>query len=239
MTGKPLQDRIALVTGASRGIGAATATCLAAAGAHVVITARTESGLEAVEQAIHEKGGTSTIAPVDLHEGDHIDKLAQAVAGRWGRLDILVHNAAVLGPLSPVSHIRPKDWDEVIAVNLTATFRLIRAFDSLLRAAPAGRLIGLTTSPAKKPRAYWGLYGASKAAVENLLDSYGEEVMNITNVRTAIVDPGATRTQMRAAAFPGEDPETLKPPEAVGLEITRLLIDDFETGRRLVVAKSG
>ena len=229
----PLAGRIALVTGASRGIGAATARALADAGAHVVLTARTEAGLTEVEETIHKAGGSATIAPLDLTESGHIERLAEAIGARWGRLDILVHNAAVLGVLSPLSHVRDKDWAPVVDINITASFHLLRAFDGLLRASPAGRLVALTSSVARQPRAYWGPYAASKAALETLVDCYAEEVQNITHVRCAIVNPGATRTGMRAAAFPGENPETLKPPEAVGLAITRLLIDDFETGRRL------
>ena len=234
---KPLQDKLALVTGASRGIGAAVAVALGKAGAHVVLTARTEGGLEETESRIHDTGGTATIAPLNLREGDNIDRLAQAVAARWGKLDILVLNAGMLGDLMPVSHVPPADFDKLIATNLTANFRLIRAFDQLLRSAPAGRLIALTSSVATQPRAYWGPYAASKAALEALVDSYGDEIRNISQVRTAIVNPGATRTQMRAKAYPGEDASTLKEPAAVADCIIRLLSDDFETGVRLDLGK--
>lgn len=229
---KPLQDKLALVTGASRGIGAAIALALGEAGAHVVLTARTEGGLEETETRIHEAGGTATIAPLNLREGDNIDRLAQAVAARWSKLDILVLNAGMLGDLMPVSHVPPAEFDKLIATNLTANFRLIRAFDLLLRAAPAGRLVALTSTVATQPRAYWGPYAASKAALEALVGSYGDEVRNITQVRTAVVNPGATRTQMRAKAYPGEDAQTLKEPTIVADSIVRLLVDDFETGAR-------
>jgi NAD(P)-dependent dehydrogenase (short-subunit alcohol dehydrogenase family) len=235
---KPLAGRIALVTGASRGIGAATAVALAGAGAHVILTARTEGGLTEVDDRIHRLGGTATIAALDLRNADHLDNLAQAVANRWRGLDILVLNAAVLGPLSPVAHISPEDWDQVIAVNLTANWRLVRNFDALLRTSEAGRLVALTSRAAHEPRAYWGAYSASKSALETLLLSYAEEVKEISRVRVALVDPARTRTAMRAAAYPGEDPDTLPDPEVPALAITRLLIDDFETGHRLSLQRS-
>jgi NAD(P)-dependent dehydrogenase (short-subunit alcohol dehydrogenase family) len=227
-----LKDQIALVTGASRGIGAATAQALAAAGAHVILTARTVGGLEEVEERIHSAGGTATIAPFDLTEPDAIPKLAIAVAGRWGRLDIMVMNAATLGSLTPVQDIDAKEFDALLAINLVANQRLIAAFDRLLRAAPRARVLAITSSVGAQPRAYWGAYGASKAALETLLLSYGEEVKNLADLRVAIVDPAATATRMRARAFPGEDPASLKGPEVVGEAIVRLLETDFETGLR-------
>ncbi|MEX6723330.1 SDR family NAD(P)-dependent oxidoreductase [Parapedomonas caeni] len=230
---QPLADRIALVTGASRGIGAVTAVALARAGAHVVLVGRTEGGLTHAEEQIHAAGGSATIVPMDITQGEHVDQLAAHVAERWGRLDILVMNAAVLGPLSPLSHVPPKDWDQVIATNLTAGYRLIRDFDALLRASPAGRVVALTSSVATRPRAYWGPYAASKAGLETMLDCYAEEVARLTSVRVAIVNPGATRTAMRKDAFPGEDPATLKPAAVVADAITDLLVRDFETGHRL------
>lgn len=230
-----LSGRIALVTGASRGIGAATAEALAQAGAHVVLTARTEAGLVEVDDRIHAAGGTATIAPMNLTDFDAIDRLAAALAGRWGKLDILVLNAAMLGTLTPVPHVAPKDWDKIVATNLTANWRFIRAFDPLLRASDAGRLLHLTSTVAAEPRAYWGGYAATKAAMDCLALSYAEEVRNTSPVRVAIVNPKATRTAMRAAAFPGEDPETLKGPEVVGDAIVALLGSDFETGHRLTV----
>lgn len=235
---KPLSDRLALVTGASRGIGAATAEALAAAGAHVIITARTEGGLEELEGRIADAGGTATIAPLDLADADGIDRLAQAVGGRWGHLDILLLNAAMLGDLMPLPHVPPAQFDKVMALNVGAQYRLIRAFDPLLRLSNAGRLLAVTSSVATSPVAYWGPYAASKAALETLVDTYAEEVRNTSPVRTAVVNPGRTRTRMRAQAFPGEDPMSLKTPEAVAEAVVRLLADDFETRARLDLAKT-
>lgn len=230
-----LTGRIALVTGASRGIGAATAEKLAAQGAHVVLTARTAKDLEAVEQRIFEAGGSATIAPLDLTEAGSIERLAAAVRERWGKLDILVMNAAMLGALSPVPVIDAVEFNRVLTLNLLAQQALIASFDGLLRASDAGRIVVLTSSVGQRPRAYWGAYGASKAALENLALSYAEEVQNLSSVRVAIVDPSRTRTAMRAKAYPGEDPETLKDPSVVGEAITQLLLGGFETGHRLVV----
>ena len=218
MTDTPAQ-KIALVTGASRGIGAATALALATAGHHVILTGRNEKDLAAVEGKIHGLGGTATIAPFDLADGDAIDRLAAAIGARWGRLDILVMNAGMLGTLAPVAHIDVKEWDKVIGLNLTANWRLIRAFDPWLRASPAADVVVVTSSVGSKPRAYWGAYGASKAALENLITTYGGEVGSVTAIRTHIVDPGATRTAMRARAFPGEDPSNVKPPEDAATRI--------------------
>lgn len=229
------QERIALVTGASRGIGAATAEKLAAQGAHVVLTARTAKDLEAVEQRIFEAGGSATIAPMDLTEAGNNERLATALRERWGKLDILVLNAAMLGTLAPVPVIDAAEFNRVLTLNLLAQQALIASFDSLLRASDAGRLVVLTSSVGQKPRAYWGAYGASKAALENLALSYAEEVQNLSSVRVAIVDPSRTRTAMRAKAYPGEDPATLKDPSVVGEAITQLLLGGFETGHRLIV----
>lgn len=230
MTERPLADRLALVTGASRGIGAATARALAAAGAHVILTGRTAGALEEVEDAIYASGGSATIAPIDLAESDAVARLADALAGRWDKLDILVLNAAMLGTLGAVATIDPKEFARVMTLNVSAQAALLAAFDPMLRRAPQGRVIGLTSSVARSPRAYWGEYGASKAAFEVLLSCYGQEVANISRIRTAIVDPGATRTAMRARAYPGEDPASVKPPEQVAARIVALLTDDFETG---------
>ena len=230
-----MQGRIALVTGASRGIGAATAEKLAAEGAHVILTARTAKDLEAVEQRIYETGGSATIAPMDLTEAGSIERLAAAVRERWGKLDMLVLNAAMLGSLSPVPVIDPAEFNRVLTLNLLAQQALIASFDGLLRASDAGRVIVLTSSVGQKPRAYWGAYGASKAALENLALSYAEEVQNLSAVRVVIVDPSRTRTAMRAKAYPGEDPATLKDPSIVGDAITQLLLGGFETGHRLII----
>ena len=216
-------QKIALVTGASRGIGAATATALAAAGHHVVLTGRSESNLAEIEGKIHGAGGTATIAPFDLADSDAIDRLAGAIGSRWGRLDILILNAAQLGTLAPVPHLDIKEWDKVIGLNLTANWRLIRAFDPWMRRSDAADVIALTSSVATSPRAYWGAYAASKAALENLVATYGEETARITAIRTHIVDPGATRTTMRGRAYPGEDPQTVKPPEDAAAAILTAL----------------
>ncbi|HEX8258459.1 MAG TPA: SDR family NAD(P)-dependent oxidoreductase [Allosphingosinicella sp.] len=232
---RSLEGRLALVTGASRGIGAATAEALAAAGAHVVITARTAAGLEQVEDRIHAAGGSATIAPLDLTDGDSIARLAAAVAERWEALDVMVLNAATLGSLSPVPAIDGKEFNKVLTLNLVAQQALIAAFDPLLRRSPRGRLLAVTSSVGRHPRAFWGGYGASKAALEALVLSYADETRNLGSPRVAIVDPGATATMMRARAFPGEDPAGLKPPSVVAEAIAELIERDFETGYRLEV----
>jgi NAD(P)-dependent dehydrogenase (short-subunit alcohol dehydrogenase family) len=227
-----LAGQLALVTGASRGIGAATAIALAAEGAHVVITARTTAGLEMVEDEIHKAGGSATIAPLDLTDGESIGRLAGAITERWKSLDILVLNAAMLGSLGPVPHIDPKEFAKIVTLNLTAQAAMIAAFDPMLRASAGARVIGLTSSVAQTPRAYWGAYGASKAGFETLLGAYGDELADIGRVRIAILDPGATRTAMRAKAYPGEDPASQKPPEDVAARITQLAIEGFEVAHR-------
>ena len=235
MTSPFLRGKLALVTGASRGIGAATAEALGREGAHVILTARTSQGLEAVEERIHAAGGSATIAPMDLTESDAIARLAAAVAERWDALDVLVLNAATLGSLAAVPAIDGKEFNRVLTLNVLASQALIAAFDPLLRKSGAARLLALTSSVGRRPRAYWSAYGASKAALETLVLSYAEEVRNVSNIKVAIVDPGSTATQMRARAFPGEDPATLKPPEAVAEAMLELLKRDFETGERLEV----
>ncbi|MCK8455350.1 SDR family NAD(P)-dependent oxidoreductase [Sphingomonas faeni] len=230
MTDKPLEGRLALVTGASRGIGAATAIALAAKGAHVVLTARTPGGLEEVEATIHAAGGSATIAPLDLAESEAIARLATAIGDRWDALDILVLNAGMLGSLSSVPAIDPKEMAQVLTLNVSAQAALIAAFDAMLKKAKSARVIGVTSSVGRKPRAYWGLYGASKAAFETLLGAYGDEMAEISAIRTAIVDPGATRTKMRARAYPGEDPNSVKEPTVVADRIVALAIEGFEPG---------
>lgn len=227
---KPLQDQIAIVTGASRGIGAATAIALAAQGAHVVLTARTAKDLEAVEEAIFAAGGSATIAPLDLTQTDSIARLAAAIGERWQALDLLVLNAAMLGSLAAVPAIDPKELAQVLTLNISAQAAMIAAFDPMLRRARAGKIIGLTSSVGRRPRAYWGAYGASKAAFETLLGAYGDEVSEISRIRTAIIDPGATRTKMRARAYPGEDPQSVKEPAVVADRIVALAIDGFAEG---------
>lgn len=229
---QPLAGQLALVTGASRGIGAATAKALAAAGAHVIITARNARDLEQVEEAIHQAGGQATIAPLDLAEPDGIARLAAAIAGRWNALDILVLNAAILPTLTPVSQIEPQAFNRAITINVLANQALIAGFDAMLRKSARARVIGITSSVGSVPRAYWGAYGSTKAAFENLLASYGQEVAQVTNIRVAILDPGATRTQMRARAYPGEDTATVKLPEVVAKSIAALVTADFPSGHR-------
>ena len=224
--------QVALVTGASRGIGAATAEALAAAGAHIVLTGRDTKALEAVEERIFADGGHATIAPVELAEPDGIARLASAIAGRWNQLDILVHCAAVLPQLSSVGDIDSASFGKALTVNVLATQALIANFDPLLRKSPDARFILLTTSVSAQPRAFWGAYAASKAAAEVLVDCYAQEVRNIAKLRVAIVDPGATRTAMRARAYPGEDPASVKPPEVVAARIVAILGEQFASPYR-------
>lgn len=230
----PLSGKLALVTGASRGIGAATAEALGRAGAHVVLTGRTTGGLEEVEERIHGAGGSATIAPLDLIDGESIGRLAQAIGGRWDALDILVLNAATLGALAAVPAIDAKEFARMLTLNIVAPQALIAAFDGMLRASGDARVVAVTSSVVV-PRAYWGAYGASKAALETLVGAYGEEMKNISAIRTHIVDPGATRTAMRARAFPGEDPATLKGPEVVADAIVGMVAADTPTGYRMQV----
>lgn len=229
---KPLSGQLALVTGSSRGIGASTAIALAKEGAHVIITGRKVKDLEAVEDAIHEAGGTSTIAPMDLTDGESIGRLAQAVAERWEKLDILVISAAMLPVLTPVTQIEPKAFNEALTLNVLATQALLAAFDPLLKRAEAGKVIGLTSSVGADPRPFWGAYGATKAAFDNLLLCHGKEIERISEVRVAIIDPGATRTVMRARAYPGEDPQTVKSPDVVGARIAALATEGFDNLHR-------
>jgi NAD(P)-dependent dehydrogenase (short-subunit alcohol dehydrogenase family) len=231
---KPFDGRLALVTGASRGIGAATAEALAAAGAHVILVARNGASLEQVEERIHNAGGSATIAPLDLTEGESIGKLAMAVAERWQKIDMLVLNAAMLGSLSPVQDIDPKEYSRLLSLNLLANQALLAAFDPLLRRADRADVVALTSSVGGEPRAFWGAYGSSKAALETLLGAYADETAHTGKLRVHIVDPGATRTRMRALAFPGEEPESVKPPEAVADAILeRLQSSSAETGEKV------
>jgi NAD(P)-dependent dehydrogenase (short-subunit alcohol dehydrogenase family) len=235
---RPLAGRIALVTGASRGIGAATAQALATDGAHVILTARSATDLEAVEDAIHAAGGSATIAPLDLIDGESIGRLAQALASRWSALDILVLNAATLGSLAAVPAIDSKEFARQFTLNVAAPQALIAAFDPMLRASKDARVVALTSGvAAASPRAYWGAYGASKAALEVLIAAYGQEVRNVSAIRTHVVEPGATRTAMRARAYPGEDPATLKTPDVVGRAIADLVASDVPDGHLLVLPK--
>lgn len=229
---KPLAGKLALVTGASRGIGAATAEALGAAGAHVILVARTASALEAVDDRIHDVDGSATIAPLDLTESESIGKLATAVAERWEKLDILVLNAAMLGSLTPVEHIDPNEYGRILGLNVIANQAMIAAFDPLIRRAERADVIALTSSVGSEPRAFWGAYGSSKAALETLLGAYADETEHTGRIRVHILDPGATRTRMRQLAFPGEEPESVKPPEVVAKAILERLLSDVPTGER-------
>ncbi len=231
----PLKGRIALITGASRGIGAAVAKRFAAEGAHVILVARTVGGLEAVDDEIKALGGTATLAAFDLAEYDKIDQLGATVYQRFGKLDILVGNAALLGDLTPLSHADADMWNRVMAINLTANWRLIRSCDRLLKAADAGRAIFVTSGVAEVVHPYWGMYAVSKAALEMLVNTYAAEVAN-TSVKVNMIDPGVVRTSMRASAMPGEDPMTLPPPDAITDVFVRLASPDFnKNGERLEV----
>lgn len=232
---KHFAGRLALVTGASRGIGAATAEALAAAGAHVILVARTASALEEVEDRIHQSGGTATIAPLDLTEGESIGKLAAAVAERWQKLDILVLNAGMLGSLTPVQDIDPKEYTRILSLNLLANQALIAAFDPLLKQADQAEVVALTSSVGTEPRAFWGAYGSSKAALETLLGAYADETAHMNRIRVHIIDPGATRTRMRALAYPGEEPEKVKPPEVVARSIVDRLAGEAPSAGKLRV----
>jgi NAD(P)-dependent dehydrogenase (short-subunit alcohol dehydrogenase family) len=228
---KPLADKIALVTGASRGIGYATAIALAKAGAHVVAAARTVGGLEELDDAIKAEGGSATLVPLDMKDSDGIARLALALNERYGRLDILIGNAGIHGPSSPLDHVEPKAWDDVFTVNVTANWQLIRCFDPLLKRSAAGRVVFVTSGVALDGRAYRGPYGISKAALNALARTYASETAN-SNVRVNLFAPGPTRTRMRALVMPGEDPMTLPAPEAVAEKIVALCLPTFnETGK--------
>jgi NAD(P)-dependent dehydrogenase (short-subunit alcohol dehydrogenase family) len=228
---KPLAERIALVTGASRGIGYWIAQKLAAAGAHVVAVARTVGGLEELDDAIRAAGASATLVPLDLKDFAGIDRLGAALNERYGRLDVLVGNAGILGPISPLGHVEPNAWDEVMALNVTANWRLIRSMDPLLQRAPAGRAVFLTSGAAANARAYRGPYSVSKAALETLVRTYAAETAS-TAVRVNLFNPGGTRTRMRAALLPGEDPATLPHPEQVAEKVVPLCLPGFqETGK--------
>lgn len=227
-----LDGRIALVTGASRGIGAAVAVALARTGAHVVAVARTTGGLEELDDRVRDAGGSATLVPLDLKDSDGIDRLGAALHGRYGRLDVLVGNAGILGSLSPLGHVEPKVWDDVMAVNVTANWRLIRAMDPLLQASAAGRAVFLTSGAASSAKAYWGPYSVSKAALDALARTYAAENAN-TKLRVNLFNPGPTRTRMRGAAMPGEDPETLPTPEDVGDGILPLCHADWSANGAL------
>jgi NAD(P)-dependent dehydrogenase (short-subunit alcohol dehydrogenase family) len=231
MTKSPLASRIALVTGASRGIGYATARALAKAGAHVVAVARTQAGLEELDDEIRQHGGSATLVPLNLTDSDGIARLGAALHERHGKLDILVGNAGVAGPSSPLGHIDLKPWNEVIAVNLTANFQLIRCMEPLLKSSDAGRAVFVTSAAASKASAYLAPYAASKAALETLARAWAQETA-ASSLRVNVFDPGPIRTRMRATVFPGEDPNTLGTPEQAAEFILPMCAPDWtETGK--------
>jgi NAD(P)-dependent dehydrogenase (short-subunit alcohol dehydrogenase family) len=229
---KPLFARIALVTGASRGIGRATALALARAGAHVVAAARTVGGLEELDDEIRAAGGSATLVPLDVKDCAGIDRLGGSLHERYGRLDVLVGNAGILGPLSPLGHVDPKSWDDVIAVNVTANWRLIRAMDPLLQQSDAARVVFVSSGVAWQAMAYWGPYAVSKAALEALARTYAAENAT-THVRVNLFNPGPIRTRMRAQAMPGEDPMMLNPPESAAEKIVELCLPSFSQNGKI------
>lgn len=223
---KRLEGKVALVTGASRGLGFATALHLAAEGAHIIATARTKAGLEELDDAVKAVGSSATLVPMNITDLEAIDRLGAAVFERWKKLDILIGNAGTLGKLTPVAHIEPKVWEESLTINVTANYRLIRSLDPLLQAAPDGRAIFVTSGLANKCWPYWGAYSVGKAALEALVKTYAGEIAT-SRVRANCFSPGATRTKMRATAMPGEDPQTLPTPEEVTAQILPMCLPDF------------
>jgi NAD(P)-dependent dehydrogenase (short-subunit alcohol dehydrogenase family) len=230
---KPLAGRIALVTGASRGIGRAAAIALAREGAHVICVARTVGGLEDTDDAIQKTGGTATLVPLNLKDFAALDRLGASIFERWKKLDMLLGNAGVLGALSPLTHLDPKTFQDLLDINITANWRLIRSLDPLLRQSDAGRALFITSGAARKHRSYWGGYAMSKAALESLALTYAAECEG-TSVKVNLLNPGHTRTLMRAKAMPGEDPSTLKRPEEVAPLIVQLLSPDNQKNGELV-----
>ena len=236
---KLLEGKVALVTGASRGLGRAAALALAQQGAHIIATARTQGGLEELDDEVKAAGSSATLVPMDMMDYPAIDRLGAAIFERWKRLDILIGNAGLFGKFTPVPHIEPKSWDEVMAVNVTANYRLLRSCDPLLRMAPHGRAVFITSGAAHSATAYWGVYSVSKAALEAMVKTYAAE-MATTNVRANLFSPGPTRTKMRAVAMPGEDPMTLPPADEVAAQIVPMCVDEFvDNGTIYKFAKTG
>ena len=236
MSEKRFDGRLALVTGAASGIGKAVALALAAEGAHVIATGRKKRGLEALDDDINKLGGTATLVPLDLRKPDGIDELGGEIFSRWKKLDILVASAGILGPLSPLSHVQPKQWQDVMDINITANFRLIRSMDALLRASDAGRAVFITSNITASNRAYWGPYATAKAALEMMALTYAAETRQ-SKLKVNLVNPGATRTKMRAEAYPGEDPNTLPAPDEIAKKILTMLTPGFDkTGQRFEIS---
>jgi NAD(P)-dependent dehydrogenase (short-subunit alcohol dehydrogenase family) len=223
---KNLEGKVALVTGASRGLGFATAIHLAKAGAHIVATARTKGGLEELDDAVKAVGSSATLVPMNITDLDAIDRLGASIFERFKKLDILIGNAGTLGKLTPLAHVEPKVWEESLAINLTSNYRLIRSMDTLLQAAPAGRVVFVTSGLAYKCFPYWGTYSIGKAALEALMKTYAAEVAT-SNMRVNCFSPGPTRTKMRATAMPGEDPETLPTAEEVSEQMLAMCLPEF------------
>lgn len=236
MTENPDDKRIALVTGASRGIGRAAALALGKAGYHVILSARTTGALEEADDEIRAAGGSSSILKLNLAHGSKIDALGPTLYSRWQKLDVLVSAGGILGRLSPLAHMPTEEWEQVLNINLTANWRLIRTIDPLLRLSGAGRALFITSRAARKIRAYWGPYAVSKAGLEALVKTYAEEVRS-TSVKVNLLDPGPTRTKMRAQAFPGEDQDQLKPPEALTPWILELTSPDCNKHGEIINAE--
>src|SRR4051812_11620466 len=228
-----LSGRIALVTGASRGIGRASAIALAKAGAHVILVARTVGGLEEADDEIQKAGGTATLVPLNLRDGDAIDRLGASIFERWGRLDAFFGNAGVLGQLTPLAHLEPKTFQEVMEVNVTANWRLIRSLDPLLRLSDAGRVLFVTSGAARKHTAFWGAYAVSKAALESLALTYAAECEG-TKVKVNLINPGPIRTAMRQKAMPGEDPNSLPMPDAMAPKIVEMLSPAYDRSETVI-----
>ncbi len=233
-----LTGKIVLVTGASRGIGYQAALEAGRRGAHVIAVARTVGGLEDLDDAIKAVGSDTTLVPLDLRDGDGIDRLGKAIFDRWGKLDGLVANAGVLGTITPVSHLDVKDWDQAFAVNVTANYRLIRSLDPLLRQSEDGRAVFVSSSSSRSARPFWGVYAATKAALETLVKSYASE-LSTTRVKANVFWPGAVRTAMRAKAMPGENPDTLTPPSAIAPKLVDMVAPAWTTTRMIFNYEKG
>lgn len=231
---KKLEGKVALVTGATRGIGAGITLALARAGAHIIMVGRTTGALEEMDDAVRELGAEATLVPLDLMDYDGIDRLGGHVAEKWGKLDILIGNAGILGPISPIGHIPPKEWDKLMAVNVTANYRLIRSFDPLLKASDAARAIFVTSSVAESCRAYWGGYATTKAALNCMVKTYAEEIGTTTNIKANIINPGPIRTSMRATALPGEDPHTLDTPHDIAPLFIKMSCPEFQANGKII-----
>lgn len=231
---KKLIGKVALVTGATRGIGAGVTLALARKGAHIIMVGRTTGALEEMDDAVQELGAEATLVPLDLMDYDGIDRLGGHVAKNWGKLDILIGNAGILGPISPVGHIPPKDWDKLMAINVNANYRLIRSFDPLLKAADAGRAIFVTSTVAESCRAYWGGYATTKAALNCLVKTYANEVANTTAIKANIINPGPIRTAMRSTAMPGEDPENLDTPHDIAPLFVKMSLPEFQANGQII-----